>query len=341
MKSTLSLLLCVLTIAGVYSEMNTTAYLLVSRGIIEGISSVKGWSDITGCITNYEGITSGLTDAFTTFQLNNSATITPAAIKLGRALQKLPLAIRACNNSVMISQNLVRTVSSFASLRDYIQIIGNNIATYHVDLVKESYQAMREHSQGRLKEFGNKVGQALAQVFLNGTAKVSPKPDGNTTSQYLLVAQGVVEGIDAGLRWNQVKPCIKETGDSYNDLNTAFQFFQAGDPMSIAQGLAALGQALQDVPAAIQDCTGAYSKASNLASAIAAIQDTATYLSIVGKNVVLNGVDIYDAFSAAIQAFNVGAWKDLGTNFGVASSKLFLDNIATAAKPQNFLEIDA
>jgi hypothetical protein len=341
MKSTLSLLLCVLAVAGVYSDVNSTAYLLVSRGIIEGISSVKGWSDITSCISNYEGITTGISDAFATFQPNNSDTIAPASIKLGKALQKIPLAVRSCNNSIKISQNLVKNVSSFASLKDYIQIVGNNIATYHVDVVRESYQAAIEYSQGRLKEFGNKVGQALAQVFLNGTSKTPIKPSDNSTSPYLLITQGVLEGIDSGLRWNQIKPCIKETGDSYNNLNIAFQYFQAGDPVSIIQGLAALGVALENVPAAVKDCTGSYTKAANLVNAIAALQDAATYLSIVGKNVVINGNDIYDAVSSTVEAFNAAAWKEFGTNAGIASSKLLLDNIVEAKRSLNFLEIDA
>jgi hypothetical protein len=341
MKSTLSLLLCVLAVAGVYSDANSTAYLLVSRGIIEGISSVKGWSDITSCISNYEGITTGFSDAFATFQLNNSDTIAPAAIKLGQALQKLPLAVRSCNNSITISQNLVKTISSFASLKDYIRVVGDNIATYHVDVVKESYQAATQYSQGRLREFGNKVGQALAQVFLNGTSKTPLKPSDNSTSPYLLITQGVVEGIDAGLSWNQIKPCIQETGDSYSNLSTAFQYFQAGDPLSIIQGLAALGKALENVPAAVNDCTGSYNKTKTLVNAIAALQDTATYINIVGKNVILNGVDIYDALSTTVEAFNAGAWKDLGTNAGIASSKLLLDNIVEAKRSLNFLEIDA
>jgi hypothetical protein len=332
MKSTLTLLLCALAVAGVYSEVNRTALLLVSRGIIEGISTVKGWKDVTDCISNNEGITTGLADAFATFQLNDSATLTPAAIKLGKALQKFPLALRSCNNSILISQNLVKTISSFASLKDYIQIVGNNINTYNVDLVKETYSATSEYSQGNLQNFGNKVGQALAQVFLNGTSKVPPKPDGNTTSLYLLVAQGVVEGIDSGLRWNQVKQCIKESNDSNANVNSAFQFLQAGDSVSIAQGLAALGFALQDIPAAIQDCTGSYAKASNLVSAISALNDSSTYLSIVGKNVVLNGVDIYDEIYSAVQAFKAGAYKEFGTNVGLATSKLFLDNISSGKK---------
>jgi hypothetical protein len=338
MKSTLALLLCALAVAGVYSEVNRTALLLVSRGIVEGISSVKGWSDITGCISNNEGITTGLADAFATFQPNNSATITPAAIKLGKALQKFPVALKSCNNSIQISQNLIKTISSIASLKDYIQIVGNNINTYNVDLVKGSYSAATAYSQGLLQEFGNKVGQALAQVFLNGTSKVGPKPDGNSTSLYLLITRGVVEGIDAGLSWNQVKQCIDETSASSNDINTAVQYLQAGDPISIAQGLAALGAALQDVPAAIQDCTGSYTKAANLTSAIAAIQDSLTYLSVVGKNVALNGVDIYDEIYSAVQAFNAGAYKEFGTNVGMATAKLFLDNIASAKKSPNFLE---
>jgi len=341
MKSTLSLLLCALAVAGVYSDVNSTAYLLVSRGIIEGISSVKGWSAITSCISNYEGITTGFSDAFATFQPNNSDTITPAAIKLGKALQKLPQAVSSCNNSIQISQNLVKTISSFASLKDYIRIVGNNIATYHVDVVKESYQAMMQYSQGRLKEFGNQVGQALAQVFLNGTSKTPLEPSDNSTSPYLLITQGVLEGIDAGLSWNQIKPCIQETGDSYDNLNTAFQYFQAGDPTSIIQGLAALGKALESIPAAVTDCTGSYTKTATLVNAIAALQDTTTYLNIVGKNVILNGIDIYDALSTTIEAFNAGAWKDLGTNAGIASSKLLLDNIVEADKSLNFLEIDA
>jgi hypothetical protein len=338
MKSTLTLLLCALAVFGVYSEVNRTALLLVSRGIVEGISSVNGWSDVIGCVSNHEGITTGLVDAFATFQPNNSATITPAAIKLGKALQKFPVVLKSCNNSIQISQNLVKTMSSFASLKGYIQIVGDNINTPNVDLDKESYSAATAYSQGRHQEFGNKVGQALAQVFLNGTSKVAPKSDGNTTTLYLLIIQGVVEGIDAGLHWNHVKQCIKEANDSYNDISAAVQFLRSDNPIEIAQGLFLIGAALQDVLAAIQDCTGAYTKASNLASAIAAIQDSLTYLSIVEKNMALNGVDIFDEIYSAVQAFNAGAYKEFGTNVGMATAKLFLDNIASAKKSPNFLE---
>jgi len=343
MKYGLSFLLCTLAIVGVYSQGNTTSYLLVARGIIEGIVSIKGWADITSCMTNNEGIVTGISDAIATFKLNDTTTITPAAIKLGKALQKIPVALKACNNSIKISQDLVKNFSSFASLRDYVQIIRNNIDLYQVDLAKASYQATSEYYQGHMREFGNKVGQSLAQVFLNGTGKIPPTPE-NTTTPYLSITQGVVEGIGAGLHWDQVKPCIKETGDSYNDINSAIQFFQAGDPISIVQGLAALGTALQDIPSALQDCGGAYGKAANLTKAIIAIQDAVTYFSIVGKNVVINGIDIYDEMHTAVQAFSVGAWKDFGTYTGQAFSKLFLDNIDVSKKAKifvDFLEIDS
>jgi hypothetical protein len=344
MKYGLSFLLCVLAIAGVYSQDNTTDYLLVARGMIEGIVSVKGWTDITSCITNNEGIVTGFSDAIATFQLNNTAAITLAAIKLGKALQIFPGALKACDNSIQISQDLVQNFSSFASLRDYVQIIGNNLAVYHIDLLKESYQATREYYQGHSKEFGNKVGQALSQVFLNGTSKIPPKPDENTTSPYLYIAQGVVEGIGAALHWDQVKPCIKEPKDSYNDISSAIQFFRAGDRVNVTLGFAAIGSVLQDIPAALQDCAGAYGKAANLTKALAAIEDAATYFSIVGKNALINGVDIYEEVFTASQDFDVGAWKDFGTNVGQTFAKLLLDNIDVSKKAEtvvNFLEIDS
>eukprot|EP00331_Platyophrya_macrostoma_P014243 CAMPEP_0176434088 /NCGR_PEP_ID=MMETSP0127-20121128/16452_1 /TAXON_ID=938130 /ORGANISM="Platyophrya macrostoma, Strain WH" /LENGTH=230 /DNA_ID=CAMNT_0017816725 /DNA_START=44 /DNA_END=733 /DNA_ORIENTATION=+ len=229
MRYTLSLLICALAVTCVASQNN---YNIVARGIVEGIASVKGWSDMTSCMTNNDALTQGLADAIATFQLNNSATLTPAAIKLGKALQKVPLALKSCNNSITIARNLVNTMSSFASLSDYIRIITNNLAVYNVDLVKETYKAARAYNQTQMRDFGNQVGQALAQVFLNGTAKVNPRPDANTTSVYMLVAQGFVEGFSTGLRWSEVKACMADTVNSQNDMNAAIQQLQSQDPQT-------------------------------------------------------------------------------------------------------------
>jgi len=340
MKYGLSFLLCALAVAIVSSQSNTTDYILIARGIVEGISSVKGWSDITDCITNNEGIVSGFANAVATFKLNDSTTFTPAGIILGKALQKFPGALKTCTNSIQISQDLIETLSSFASWNDYVQIIKNNTILYNVDLIKQGYQATSEYTQGHLREFGNKVGQSLAQVFLNGTGKIPPKPDTNTTSHYILISQGVVEGVGLGLRWDEVKDCIQNNNKSYADIQNAIKFLNASDAGSVTQGLAAIGLGLQDIPAAIQDCTGAYGKAANLTKAIAALQNATVYFNIVGGNALINGVDIYDELYTAVQDFNVGAWKDFGTNVGQALAKLFLDNIDESRKSFEFLAID-
>eukprot|EP00331_Platyophrya_macrostoma_P029686 CAMPEP_0176451048 /NCGR_PEP_ID=MMETSP0127-20121128/27561_1 /TAXON_ID=938130 /ORGANISM="Platyophrya macrostoma, Strain WH" /LENGTH=791 /DNA_ID=CAMNT_0017838943 /DNA_START=26 /DNA_END=2401 /DNA_ORIENTATION=+ len=144
-----------------------------------------------------------------------------------------------------------------------------------------------------------------------------------TPVDFLNTVEGLLEGIGAAENWTDVQPCVESSVDAIKNVATAIQYFEKETAIDVAYGLAALGKAFEDIPTAITSCVASAKDVEVLVGALEAISSPYSYAFVVAKNLLVNGVDIYNEIYTAVGDFNSGNYKDFGYNVGEALAKVF------------------
>ena len=167
----------------------------------------------------------------------------------------------------------------------------------------------------------------LLAVSSTAIAQSPAKKLGFDGNDFFHIVEGLLEGIGAAESWSDVQPCIDSTEDAVQNVITAVEYFEKEDPVSVAYGLAALAKAFEDLPTAIKSCVASAEDVEILIKALEAISNPYTYVFVVAKNLIVNGVDIYDEIYTAVGDFKAGNWKDFGFNIGEALAKIFFNGV--------------
>jgi len=93
-----------------------------------------------------------------------------------------------------------------------------------------------------------------------------------------------------------------------------------------------VGEAVKQLPDDIKACKAALSDVQALISAIKSMTSPATYAFHVGKDLIVNGRDIYHEIYTAVDDYKAKKWTDFGIQLGTALRKLVIGRGVTANK---------
>merc|ERR1712203_345510 len=83
-------------------------------------------------------------------------------------------------------------------------------------------------------------------------------------------------------------------------------------------GLKLVGEAVKELPDDIKACKAAVSDVQALIGAIKSLTSPATYAYHVGKDLIVNGRDIYHEIYHAVDDYKAKQWTDFGIQLGTA-----------------------
>ena len=129
---------------------------------------------------------------------------------------------------------------------------------------------------------------------------------------------GVLEGVGAEAQLTSVENCLKDLYTAGADLVQAVELFKKQDAQSVLAGLKLLGQALQLIPDALTECHTAINDAKRLYEMIATFTSPLSFAYHVGKDILVNGVQIYKEIDSAITDYNSSNWRQFGYDCGYA-----------------------
>jgi hypothetical protein len=125
------------------------------------------------------------------------------------------------------------------------------------------------------------------------------------------------EGMD-------VSSCIKDADQVFTDAHSAITDFEKKDITSIAKGLGEVADMLKGMQSAISDCKDIPADATRIVDMVKAFKSPTSFAWHVGKDLLLNGHDIYNDIDDGIKSFNSKNWNKFGQDIGHASAKLLL-----------------
>ena len=129
---------------------------------------------------------------------------------------------------------------------------------------------------------------------------------------------GVLEGVGAEAQLTSVENCLKDLYTAGADLVQAVELFEKQDAQSVLAGLKLLGQAIELIPDACTECQTALNDAKRLYEMIANFKSPLSFAYHVGKDIIVNGVQIYKEIDRAITDYKGSNWRQFGYDCGYA-----------------------
>ena len=145
-----------------------------------------------------------------------------------------------------------------------------------------------------------------------------------TTQDVLEVIEGVLFGALKTEGITDIETCVKDVSPLVTDLEAAFKDFEDGSFHKIAAGIDELGKFLTQVSTTMEDCEKIMSgdDVAQLKKMGDAFRHPVHLLIDAGKNVLLNGVSIYDDIKTASADFSDSKYEEAGEVIGEIAAKV-------------------
>ena len=118
--------------------------------------------------------------------------------------------------------------------------------------------------------------------------------------------------------------CASDLYEVYDDVDHAIQLLEKKTAKSVAAGIALIGQSFTELSTAIGDCKGAAEDVESIISALEQFTSPASFAYHIGKDLLINGVDIYHEIQAAVADWKSQSYRDCGVQVGTALNQLLV-----------------
>lgn len=243
----------------------------------------------------------------------------------------LPDAITQCKASeqelIALAKVLTNLLEQFRHPLRLAFTIGKNLILNGQDIYKEINIAVKDWNSQQYEDFGFQIGTILVQLLEkleNVDAVIYDQ------SAVVQVFDGVLDGIaDAsGVRAEDVKACIRSASEVVIDFEEAVRLLETGKAGNVIEALQKFAEGLEELPDAINDCEKPTVEVINLArkltAMIASMRSPQSFAFHIGKDLIVNGKDIYHEVFTAVDDWKAGNWHDFGFQLGKAMFQIFV-----------------
>jgi hypothetical protein len=144
-----------------------------------------------------------------------------------------------------------------------------------------------------------KTSFAVAALIGSASARYSA-PVRAVNQEFVDIVSGVLMGALDAEGFNDIEKCIQDVEHVFTDAKTAVADFEKGDIASVLDGVKEIADILKTVQAGMKDCSSLKADWAKLAQMIAVLDNPTSFAYHVGKDLLVNGVDIYHEISTAI-----------------------------------------
>jgi hypothetical protein len=126
------------------------------------------------------------------------------------------------------------------------------------------------------------------------------------------VFKGVLEGFLSETTYAHVLPCLGDLSSETTLVVEGVENMLTKTKAGMKKGLEQLGEAMETLPEAMTECGEAVVDAKQLINAFAQFKSPLTFAYHVGKDLVVNGMDIYKEINQAIADYKDTEYLDMG-----------------------------
>lgn len=140
----------------------------------------------------------------------------------------------------------------------------------------------------------------------------------------LKALDGVLNGLAVGAHVEDLATCIKDAVTVGEDFEQAIADFVTEDPTKVKEGIKLIGQALEVLPDAMTACQASVSEVEKVIAVLKSFTSPLSFVYHVGKNLIVNGVEIFGEINSAYKAYQTSDFYNFGYYIGEALAQLLL-----------------
>mmetsp|Transcript_5266 Transcript_5266/g.8645 ORF Transcript_5266/g.8645 Transcript_5266/m.8645 type:complete len:341 (+) Transcript_5266:143-1165(+) len=235
---------------------------------------------------------------------------------IGDSFVSLADVVSDCGLAVQEVEKLQNIGANFADPVTFAYHVGKDLIVNGVSIYDDVQLAITDYHDENWFDMGVQIGSAVALAMLGSTELPLLTTDHKMTAA-LQVLEGVISGaVDAELP--NVETCatdvLEEIGQDI--VKSVAELKLAADREDAESSVHAIGDSFVCLADAVKDCGLAVQEVEKLQKIGANFADPATFAYHVGKDLIVNGVSIYDDVQLAITDYHDENWFDMGVQVG-------------------------
>jgi hypothetical protein len=138
----------------------------------------------------------------------------------------------------------------------------------------------------------------------------------------------IIEGIALGVfkeeGFENLETCLKDAATIGIDVKDAIVDFEKKNTTGILAGIKKIGEAIKLIPSTVTSCKAVPADLKKLEEMASVFTSPISLVYHVGKNLIVNGKDIYNDIDDAITQYKALSYKNFGEDIGEALASVFL-----------------
>ena len=176
-----------------------------------------------------------------------------------------------------------------------------------------------------------------ALAALLGVAAANKTVD---TKKMEVIVEGILKGALDAEGFTDITHCIQDVEHVIQDAQAAVTDFQKKDVQDIIAGVKEVADLLKTVKVGMKDCSSLRADWQKLEQMVEIFDSPTSFAYHVGKDLMINGVEIFHEVETAVNDYSAGNWADFGYNIGEAAAKTLLgEESQLAIKEANKMKV--
>ena len=144
------------------------------------------------------------------------------------------------------------------------------------------------------------------------------------TKQLEEIVGGFLKGAIDAEGFTDIDSCIKDAETVFGDAKVAVADFKKGGAAGAISGLKEIADMMKVVQSGMKDCSSIKADWEKLVKMISIFDSPTSFAYHVGKDLIVNGKQIYGEINTAVKDYEAGNWGDFGYQIGEAAAKTIL-----------------
>jgi len=145
------------------------------------------------------------------------------------------------------------------------------------------------------------------------------------------IVAGILQGALNAEGFDDINECIKDNEVVFQDAEEAYLDFTSKDYKKITEGVQKVADLLTHVKSGMSDCSHLKADWEKLEKMSDIFASPKAFAYHVGKDLLINGKDIFGEVGDAISAYKKQDWSKFGVDIGKAAAKTILGEEAPVA----------
>ena len=159
-----------------------------------------------------------------------------------------------------------------------------------------------------------------------------------TADDAVQFTEGLVEAA-IGKEVPDVITCLTDVNTLASNVETAFHDFEQEDFNGVKNGIEMMGTIAESISQDLQNCEAVEPEFEQLIAMAQKFKSPLSFAFHVGKDLLVNGTDIYHDIEGAVTAYNSQDYHTFGSDIGDALHAVFIgDSSVDIAQPWHIIE---